>query len=87
MKIVSLTSRSHGRIAAIIKTASGVSIEVTFTTSRSGNGITVANPDQPIFEQEEIDAAGVRAVVAAIVAFSYVAVHSSGQDFDPVLDG
>lgn len=79
MKIERLTSRPDGTVSAAMLMAGGDQVEVIFTTAQRG-GITVASPDQPIFEQEELDAASVRAVVAAVLAFHSVAAHSDDQD-------
>jgi hypothetical protein len=74
MKIERLTSRPDGTIAAVIVMASGEEVEVNFSTAQRG-GITVASPDRPIFDREDLDAADVRAVIAAILAFDAVSVH------------
>lgn len=52
MKIERLTSRPDGTVSAAMLMAGGDQVEVIFTTAQRG-GITVASPDQPIFEQEE----------------------------------
>ena len=74
MRIESLTSRPEGTIAAVIVMANGDRIEVNFSTTQRG-GITVANPDAPIFDREDLDAAAVRSVTAAVIAFGAVATH------------
>ena len=79
MRIERLTSRPDGAVAATITMASGERVDVLFTTVELG-GVTVASPDRPIFEQEELDAADVRAVIAAVVAFHSVAARSGDQD-------
>lgn len=79
MKIERLTSRPDGTVAATLKMASGDQVEVIFMTARRG-GVTVASPNEPVFEQEELDAASVRAVVSAVLAFHFVAAHSADQD-------
>jgi hypothetical protein len=61
-------------IAAAIVMANGDRLEVTFSTAQRG-GITVANPDTPIFDREDLDAASVRAVTAAVIAFDAVATR------------
>lgn len=76
MKIERLTSRPDGTIAATIVMTAGDHVEANFALAQRG-GITVANPDKAIFERDELDAASVRAVVAAVVAFGAVAAHSS----------
>ena len=76
MKIERLTSRPDGTIVAAMRFATGDDVEVTFTTE-DRDGITVANLDQAIFDREELDAAAVRAVIAAVIAFDRVAAYSS----------
>jgi hypothetical protein len=78
MKIERLTSLPDGTIAAAMVMASGKKLDVTFTTAHRG-GIAVANPDQAIFEREELDAASVRAIIAAVLAFHSVAAYSPGR--------
>lgn len=74
MRVESLTSRPDGAIAAVVVMGNGDRIEVNFSTAQRG-GITVANPDAPIFDREDLDAAAVRAVTAAVIAFGAVATH------------
>lgn len=74
MRVESLTSQLDGTIAAVIVMADGDRIEVGFSTAQQG-GITVANPDAPIFEREDLDAASVRRVIAAVIAFDAVATR------------
>ncbi|KRA39098.1 MULTISPECIES: hypothetical protein [unclassified Nocardioides] len=79
MRVESLTSLPDGTIAAVIVTANGVRIEVGFSTAQQG-GITVANPDSPIFEREDLDAASVRELIAAVIAFDRVATRPGGPE-------
>ena len=74
MRVESLTSRPEGTIAAVILMANGDRVEVNFSTVQRG-GITVANPDAPIFDREDLDAASTRAVIAAVIAFGAVATR------------
>lgn len=80
MRIFRLESRVDGEILATIVMASGEESQVTFTTDRR-NRISLASPDQPIFDREYLDAADIRAIVSAILAFDSVALHS--QDLKP----
>lgn len=79
MRIERLTSRPNGTVAAAMLTEAGDEVEVIFTIAKRG-GIAVASPDQAILENETLDAESVRAVIAAVLAFDRVAVHSSGED-------
>jgi hypothetical protein len=76
MKIRQLTSRPGGMIAAAIQMDNGEEVEVVFTTERRDD-ITVANPDQAIFDREALDAASIRAIIAAVIAFGRVAEYSA----------
>lgn len=78
MRIESLASQSDGSIVAVIVMANGDQMKVNFCTARQG-GITVANPDQPIFEGEDLDVFAVRAIIGAVLAFHAVAAHSREQ--------
>lgn len=75
MKIKQLTSRADGTVEAILVRFDGQDVDVRFTTSYAG-GVAVANPDKPVFDREPVDAAGVRAIVAAVLAFDLVAANS-----------
>jgi hypothetical protein len=77
VRLLNLSSQEGGEVLATVKLTSGQSVRVTFTTS-STDGITVANPDQDIFDQEPMSAAEVRSIIAAVVAFHRVAAHSQG---------
>jgi predicted naringenin-chalcone synthase len=69
-------SRDDGQtVLASVQLRSGEIVMVAFTTS-TRDGITVANPDQDIFEREPLDAEDMRAIVAAVVAFARAAAHS-----------
>lgn len=74
MRVESLTSGPEGTIAAVILMANGDRVEVNFSTVQQG-GITVANPDAPIFDREYLDAASVRAIIRAVIAFGAVATR------------
>jgi hypothetical protein len=81
VKIRRLESGSNGTILATLRLDAGEELQVVFTTSQCA-GITVANPDQPIFERENLDAASVREVIAAVTAFARVAVHAASDPPD-----
>lgn len=81
MRVESLTSQADGTVSAVIVGTDGDRVRVNFSVTRHA-GITVANPDVPIFDRSALDAAGVRAVVAAVVAFHRVASQSSASQPD-----
>ena len=77
MKVQRLESRVDGAVAAVMVTAAGEEIRVNFTVLK--NGITMVNPDWQVFDGSDLDAAGVPAIAAAVVAFDAVATYSSGH--------
>ncbi|MBB2923755.1 hypothetical protein [Cellulomonas cellasea] len=76
MKVRKLTSKRDGAILATIRLDSGEILEVVFSTERRDD-IVVANPDQALFDREPLDAAGIREIIAAVIAFDRVASRSS----------
>lgn len=78
MRIAELSSRPDGSIGAALRFADGEMVHAIFTVTKAG-GMLMANPDKPVFERDELDAATVRRVIAAIIAFDEVAEHSDGR--------
>lgn len=77
MRFVQLRSAPDGTVESILRLASGEETEVTWTIDGSA-GIPVAAPDPCVFDREPMDAAGVRAIVAAVIAFSRVSEYPMG---------
>ncbi|GEL98200.1 hypothetical protein [Cellulomonas terrae] len=74
MILVSLSTTAAHEIHAVVRSVRGQEIETTFTVVPGGpHGVAVANPAVDIFRGEDMTAADIRRIVAAVVAFDVAA--------------